>query len=776
MNRFKRLVTEVHRRSLWQVLSIYLVASWVGYQVITELTERIGLPAWVPGFAIVLFFIGLPIVLATAFIQEGAPKWRSTIEFEPTDPTLFPQSQSQSQAPSQSNTDHFFFTWKKAIAGGIVAFLLLGITAGGYMGLRNAGIGPFGSLLAKGALENRERILVADFNDISGDTMLAQAVTQAFRVSFAQSNVVTVLEPNYVREVLARMERNRTDRLDAELAREVAQRDNIKAYVVGDIARVGGKFSLSGKLLSASDGVALASFSETAADSSELLPAVDKLSAALREKIGESLRNVNQTRPLAAVTTASLAALRKYSQAELELDGNGDTERGIALLKEALALDTSFAMGWRKLAVAYSNSGAPFNKIMDAATRAYQHRDRLPELERYLTIAYYNTSITEDLTQARDAYLNALEIQPANFIALNNLGILYSRLRDKQQARAMYEKVIAVQPNRVNPYTNLAEILVDLNKLDSAEVVLKTMQKTTNSPASLYDLMVVQIAQSRRDYAAVEKIATGITQNQSAREGHRNFSRWMLAANSMVQGKFSEAQRRADAARATDKTRESPPDAFEVGMQNAELDVAVRQNRETALRKAEQALASGALEKRPAEDRPYLWAARVMAMAGRPDQSKQLISKHLAQSKEIRGDDRDRLSLTQGWVALAEGHYPQAIENFRQASELGGCMRCDHFELALAFEAANQPDSAIAHYEYWVNQPQGDAPIFNDAAHLHAAYEHLADLYEQKGNKPKAAHYAAKFVELWQNADAELQPRVQAKRAMLQRLAQESVP
>ncbi|NIP60412.1 MAG: hypothetical protein GWM92_00535, partial [Gemmatimonadetes bacterium] len=71
MSAFRRVIHEVHRRSLWQVLSIYLVGSWVALQVVESLTESAGLPDWVPSFALVLLLIGLPIVMATAFVQEG---------------------------------------------------------------------------------------------------------------------------------------------------------------------------------------------------------------------------------------------------------------------------------------------------------------------------------------------------------------------------------------------------------------------------------------------------------------------------------------------------------------------------------------------------------------------------------------------------------------------------------------------------------------------------------------------------------------------------------
>ena len=70
MNRLKRLIVEIHRRSLWQVLLIYVGAALMAYQAVQTLTEGLGLPQWFPAFAIVLFIIGLPIVLATAIVRE----------------------------------------------------------------------------------------------------------------------------------------------------------------------------------------------------------------------------------------------------------------------------------------------------------------------------------------------------------------------------------------------------------------------------------------------------------------------------------------------------------------------------------------------------------------------------------------------------------------------------------------------------------------------------------------------------------------------------------
>ena len=74
--------------------------------------------------------------------------------------------------------------------------------------------------------------------------------------------------------------------------------------------------------------------------------------------------------PLEQVTTGSLAALQKYSEA-LRLEEDDQPEAAIPLLQEAVALDTGFAMAYRKLAVVYGNLGGNDAGQVAAATRAY---------------------------------------------------------------------------------------------------------------------------------------------------------------------------------------------------------------------------------------------------------------------------------------------------------------------------------------------------------------------------------------------------------------------
>jgi len=65
----KNLLRETHRRSVWQVLAVYVGVSWAVLQVVDVLTQNMGLPSWVFPFALVLLLLGLPMMVATAIIQ-----------------------------------------------------------------------------------------------------------------------------------------------------------------------------------------------------------------------------------------------------------------------------------------------------------------------------------------------------------------------------------------------------------------------------------------------------------------------------------------------------------------------------------------------------------------------------------------------------------------------------------------------------------------------------------------------------------------------------------
>ena len=127
---------------------------------------------------------------------------------------------------------------------------------------------------------------------------------------------------------------------------------------------------MSARLVSALDGDELATFRETAESENELFAALGDLSRAVRERAGESLRDHSRELELERVTTPSLAGAPQVRRRLGARRRAGEADRGLALLKEAVALDTAFAMAWRKLAVLLGNEGPR------PGQRARRHRAR----------------------------------------------------------------------------------------------------------------------------------------------------------------------------------------------------------------------------------------------------------------------------------------------------------------------------------------------------------------------------------------------------------------
>ena len=125
----KRIVREIHRKSLWQVLGIYVVASWGVLSVVDTLGGALNLPDWFPSVALGLLIVGLPVVLATAFVQDGGQDGAAG------DLDLARDSTDVAGVGASG-----LFTWRNAGLSGVGAFALLGFVGTGWV-LFGGGIG-----------------------------------------------------------------------------------------------------------------------------------------------------------------------------------------------------------------------------------------------------------------------------------------------------------------------------------------------------------------------------------------------------------------------------------------------------------------------------------------------------------------------------------------------------------------------------------------------------------------------------------------------------------
>ncbi len=799
MSGLKRLVHEIHRRSLWQVLGIYLAASWIVFEAAQTLTEGMGLPDWVPPVALVLLLIGLPIVIATAFVQEGISPSQPPRAAASVDPaTERPDSPDRaeagaaSEAPTGSTPSpaaagpgrgahHRLFTWRNALLGGGAAFAVLGVAAVGYMLMRTLGIGPAATLVAQGVLEERERIIVADFTSATGDSSLANVVTEAVRVDLSQSPVVVLVDRGRVATILGRMGRTDAPRLDLQLAREVAQRDGIKAVLGGQVDAAGSGYVLSASLVAADGGETLVSARESAGSADEVIEGIDKLSKRLRERIGESLRSIRRTPSLEQVTTPSLEALRYYTQAERAALMEGDDDRAIALLEEAVEVDTAFAMAWRKLGVLFGNRGEEPSRARHALERAVAHTDRLPDRERFLAQGSYYQQATGEVEKAIAAYENLLAIDPNASFAIHNLGVAYAGLRDHARSEELNARALAVDSAALS-LANLVRAQANQGGWDEASATLARFER--QFPENPFGPQQrAQIAAALGDYEAAREAFETLQRSQAGNLYWTAQARLGLASVDATIGRLREAGERFAEARASAESRDLPAEAIRAACYAAFLRILVAGDREGGVRILERALGEHPIDEVDPLDRPYLDVAGVYAVAGLPREAQEVYDAFAAAipSRVQSGFSPANHWNVAGEIALARGEYAEAEEAFRKA-DVGYCMICSLPGLARAQEGAGRMDEAIATYERYLETPYtvrlggAGAPFlwsFGDWLFLGPIYERLGQLYDERGDLENATEYYARFTELWAEADPELQPRVQAARERLEEIVRE---
>lgn len=778
MDWLRRLVVEAHRRSIWQVLGVYLLGAWVAYEVILNLTEGLGLPAWVPPLALAMLIIGLPMVLATAFVQEGGPgQARSTavegIEHAtellarpaPADRERLPETHAAPEATPARG----ILTWRRVFVAGLSGFALLGAGTTGYMGMRTLGIGPVGTLVAKGVLEAREPVVLAQFENRTRDPFLAAAITEALRVDLDASPVLEPLDPARAARVLERMQRP-GDTLDLALALEVAARAGLKAAIGGEVAALGSGIVLTARVVAAEDGAVLASFRETARDSTGVIDAVDRLSRALRARAGESLADVRASPPLEDVTTRSLEALRLYARAEDVVATEGDFMRAATLHEEAIRLDPTFAMAHRKLGAMLLNLGIQRARSLNALEQAYALRDRLTARERGLAEGIYFDYVARNPARAIEAYRNVLVRYPDDNATMNNLASLLVDIGEYREAARILERALERDPAPQNVVL-LATARTSLGDFQGARAAVQAGDSIF--PGNyVTDYTRYSLVASRGEFARADSMAEAMT---AARPGHvvaRGRSLLDRTHFAAARGQVRQQERLLEQLRGIGERLEAGGMILDRIVDPVLAVLVQRGDPDAALHMLDAVLDLYPLEAFPPADRPYLQVADIVARAGETDRAEELLETWRAQPSPY--DAPDLAATVQAHIMAARGDTDGAIRLLRDTDPVG-CRLCLLPDLGMMYERAGMPDSAIVAYERYVDTPDLNRYEL-DSFFLGPVLERLAWLHDDRGNSDAAAIHYARLIDLWRDADPELQPRVQAARQRLTQLTAERLP
>jgi tetratricopeptide (TPR) repeat protein len=198
----------------------------------------------------------------------------------------------------------------------------------------------------------------------------------------------------------------------------------------------------------------------------------------------------------------------------------------------------------------------------------------------------------------------------------------------------------------------------------------------------------------------------------------------------------------------------------------------IRGNRDAARRMLDKLQAEISWDSLPANDpRVYSELAAAWAVTGHAERAEEVLTRQARKitPEVLRRDGMRDYALAA--IAFERGDYRAALTGFRQARLGLRCSVCTEFDEGRALEKLGEPDSAITHYERFVNGHNTDPE--NREFFLAAALRRLGEMYESKGNRTRALENYGRFVDLWKNADPEFQPLVADIRKHMAKLAGE---
>ena len=245
------------------------------------------------------------------------------------------------------------------------------------------------------ALTDKDTILLADFVNTTADTVFDGTLKQGLAVQLAQSPFLNVFPDARVRQTLRLMGRSPDDRVTKEVAREICQRQGLKAFLAGSITNLGTSYVITLEAINGQSGEEIAREQVEAESKEQVLKALTQAASKLRQKLGESLSSIQKFDAPLELTTSSLEALKAYSLG-YEQSTRGKFLEAIPFYKRAVELDPNFAYAYVGLAVQHSNTNQP-KLAAEYAEKAFALRDRVSELEKLRISDFYYSFVTGEI-------------------------------------------------------------------------------------------------------------------------------------------------------------------------------------------------------------------------------------------------------------------------------------------------------------------------------------------------------------------------------------------
>jgi serine/threonine protein kinase len=275
--------------------------------------------------------------------------------------------------------------WKMIVPAAVA---LLALSVAGYVHVHR-----------RPTLTEKDTIVLADFENKTGDPVFDDTLRQGLSVELQQSPFLSLISDRQIQRQLALMGQPKAARLTSEAAQQICERTASAMILEGSIASLGSQYVLGLRAKNCNTGSILDQEQIQAARREDILNSLSEIVRKLRTRLGESRATVEQhSTPLADATTPSLEALKAYSSGVKAVLSSG-TAPAMPFLRRAVEIDPKFPMAYAILGLLYSSAGESVLSA-ESTTRAWQLRDRVSDREKFFIDFTYDRQVTGNLEKA----------------------------------------------------------------------------------------------------------------------------------------------------------------------------------------------------------------------------------------------------------------------------------------------------------------------------------------------------------------------------------------
>lgn len=414
-----KFIRELRRREVFRTAGLYVGICWILIEVGSVVLPTLNAPEWLLRAIIMSAFGGFPIMLGLAWFFD-VDKQGISLQADPGDETA-----------------EQYGAHKKDYA--IIGLLALALVVSLSLNLKN-------EPTVMGEIAPTS-VLIAPFDNQTDDPLFNGVLEVALDVGIEVAPHITAFSSDELLQIGQQIkpgDQQLTRHATKESARQLAKSQGVKLLLEGTVQRAGNGYRVSAEGIEVADNRTFFQLNEKAGSQNEVLQAIGKLSARIREQLQDPTPADRQAGHAQVFTAASLEAAQAYVSAR-HLQTAGKLEQAVAHYEQAVAADPNFGLAFANLALAKSLLGRT-NEAQEYWAKAQSLTSTMTERERLRTLAGYYAAEENDGEKAGKIYSELVEKYPSDLAARANFASVSFQQADFATAARETREILQILP------------------------------------------------------------------------------------------------------------------------------------------------------------------------------------------------------------------------------------------------------------------------------------------------------------------------------------------